>query len=68
MQTQKKVYGHFSARAGSRVRRMYSNMDGTYLGTIRKLDTGGYEVRRKDGKVRVKAALADAYKSIARAN
>lgn len=68
MQVQKKVHGKFSARAGSKVRRMYSNLDGSYLGTIRKLDGGGYEVRRKDGKIRVKPALAEAYKSIARAN
>lgn len=43
--------------------------DGNFLGYIQKLENGlGYKVIRKDGKIRVKRLLEDAYRTIARAN
>lgn len=62
------VRGEFSKVAGSKVRRMYDG-NGNFIGTIVKAAEGGYRVvRAKDGKIRHKAYLADAYKSIARSN
>ncbi len=63
----KVVKGQFSpTKAGSKVRRMFDE-NNNFLGVIAKTDEG-YRVVRKDGKVRVKPKLQDAYKSIARAN
>jgi hypothetical protein len=62
------VKGQFSKISGSRVRHMYT-ADGQILGTITKLEDGTYRVfRLKDGKIRDKEYLVDAYKTIARAN
>jgi len=62
------IKGEFSKISGSKVRTMYSE-DGRILGTITKLDEGGYRVfRLKDNKIRTKTFLADAYRTIARAN
>lgn len=64
----KVVYGHFSAVSGSKVRHMY-DANGKLLGTITKKDGGGYRVfRLLDGKIRDKAYLEDAYKTIRRSN
>lgn len=62
------VYGKFSENAGSKVRRVY-DASGNLLGTITKRDDGGYRVVRvRDGKVREKRYLEDAFKTIRRAN
>lgn len=62
------VYGNFSETAGSKVRRVY-DIAGNLLGTVTKKDTGGYRVYRlKDGKVKEKKRLDEAYKAIRRAN
>lgn len=63
------VTGKFSeTEAGSRVRRMF-DASGNFIGTITKQDDGSYRIyRMKDGKVRTKEYLQDAYKSIARSN
>jgi hypothetical protein len=63
------VRGSFSPINGSRVRRVF-NDSGMFLGTITKLDdNSGYRVfRLKDGKLRTKKYLADAFKSIRREN
>jgi hypothetical protein len=43
--------------------------DGAFIGLIVKLPEGGYQVRRfTDGKVRVKATLAQAFATIKRSN
>ena len=64
----KVIRGEFSKISGSKVRQMYS-ADGRLLGTITKMENGDYRIfRLKDGKIRTKAYLADAYKSIARSN
>lgn len=63
----KVVVGKFSENAAN-VRRIY-DASGNFVGTVTKPENGGYRVfRHKDGKVRVKDKLADAYKTIARAN
>lgn len=68
MNSSKVVHGEFSKIAGSNVRLMY-DADGHFIGTITKGVDGGYRIMRaKDGKVRHKPYLADAYKSISRAN
>ncbi|MNY48604.1 hypothetical protein D3C86_1839500 [compost metagenome] len=42
---------------------------GNPLGVIRKLEEGGYRVyRHKDGKIRDKESLDDAFRTLARAN
>lgn len=62
------VVGKFSENAGSAVRRVY-DASGNLLGTIAKKESGGYRVYRlKDGKVREKRLLEDAFRTIARAN
>lgn len=62
------VVGKFSKNHGSKVRRIYDT-EGNFLGTITKMESGGYRVyRQKDGKVREKPYLAEAKKTIARAN
>jgi len=64
----KVAVGNFSPVNGSKVRRMW-NEQGEFLGTITKLDQGGYKVfRAADGKTRIKKLMADAYKSIRRVN
>lgn len=59
----------FSPINGSKVHRVF-NDSGMFLGTITKLDdNSGYRVfRLKDGKLRTKKYLADAFKSIRREN
>jgi hypothetical protein len=61
--------GSFSPINGSKVRRVFNEHE-MFLGTITKLDDGsGYRVfRLKDGKIRTKRYLADAFKSIRRDN
>ena len=63
------VRGSFSPINGSKVRRVFSET-GILLGTITKMDdNSGYRVYRiTDGKMRVKAYLKDAFKTIKRAN
>lgn len=63
------VRGSFSPINGSKVRRVF-NDNGILLGTITKMDdNSGYRVYRiTDGKMRVKAYLKDAFKTIRRAN
>lgn len=64
----KVISANFSKTEGSNVRVM-KDSEGNFLGYIEKLEGGvGYKVIRKDGKVRVKAYLEDAYKSVGRAN
>ena len=64
----KVIKGTFSKISGSRVRHMYDG-NGKLLGTITKLEDGTYRVfRLKDNKIRDKAYLSEAYKTIARAN
>lgn len=60
------VKGEFSAVSGSTVR-IVRDSSGAILGTIHKV-LGGYRVVRVDGKVRQKVYLADAFKTVARAN
>lgn len=65
MKTQ--AIGHFSAISGSNCRHVYTQ-EGRLLGVIYKQQDGNYRVQRMDGKIRVKDKLADAFKSIKRAN
>lgn len=61
------IKGRFSER-NSNVRHMY-DASGALLGTITKLSDGTYRVYRlKDGKVRVKEYLEEAFKTIRRSN
>lgn len=60
------VKGHFSPIAGNNTRRVYDNRD-NFLGIIVKCSEG-YRITRLDGKVRVKATLAEAFRSVARSN
>lgn len=60
------VKGEFSKKSGSDVR-IVRDAQGAILGTIHKVD-GGYRVVRKDGKVREKRYLKEAFKTVARAN
>lgn len=60
------VKGEFSSVNGSTVR-IVRNSSGAILGTIHKV-LGGYRVVRVDGKVRQKALLAEAFRTVARAN
>lgn len=62
--------GHFSPINGSKVRRVFNEDTGMFLGTITKLDDGsGYRIfRLKDSKMRTKKYLADAFKSLRREN
>lgn len=66
-QSTKQAVGHFSPVSGSQCRHVYSS-EGRLLGIIVKLERGGYSVQRMDGKQRFKEKLADAFKSIKRAN
>lgn len=64
----KVISGNFSKTSGSSLREM-KDSNGNFLGYIQKLENGlGYKVIRKDGKIRVKRLLEDAYRTIARAN
>lgn len=67
---QVQIKSSFSPIAGSRVRRVYDDNNGSFLGTITKLDNSqGYRVfRLKDGKLRTKRYLSEAFKSIKRQN
>lgn len=69
MANQAQIKSSFSPINGSKVRRVF-NDSGMFLGTITKLDdSSGYRVfRLKDGKLRTKKYLADAFKSIRREN
>jgi len=67
MATVKAVKGEFSAVNGSKVR-IVRDLSGNILGTITKTAEGYRATRVKDGKVRVKPMLKDAFKTIARAN
>jgi ribosomal 30S subunit maturation factor RimM len=69
MKTSNGVKGSFSPINGSKVRRVFSE-NGILLGTITKMeDNSGYRVYRiKDGKMRVKPYLKDAFKTISRSN
>lgn len=64
------IKSSFSPIAGSRVRRVYDERSGLFLGTITKLENSqGYRVfRLRDGKTRTKRYLSDAFKSIKRQN
>lgn len=62
----KLLKGEFSSVNGSNVR-IVRDEDGKIYGTITKTKTG-YRITRIDGKSREKRLLADAFKSIARAN
>jgi len=65
------VHGKFSEVSGTGVRHVYDAF-GNHLGVIVKLDKtqgGGYKaIRTRDGKSRVKPLLADAFRTIRRAN
>jgi len=67
--TSANIKSSFSPINGSKVRRVFSD-EGMLLGTITKMDdNSGYRVfRLKDGKLRTKKLLADAFKSIRREN
>ena len=62
----KLLKGNFSEHAGTKVRRVFTE-DGTFLGTITKIEDG-YRVTRVDGKVREKPRLDQSFRSLARAN
>lgn len=61
------VRGEFSPVAGSAVRRMFDK-DDNFIGTVTKCPEGYRIVRFPDRKTRVKATLAEAYRSIGRVN
>lgn len=63
-----KVVSHVSATVGSDIRHVYTADGERALGMIIKLGRGKYRVLRQDGKERVKPTLAEAYKTIRRAN
>lgn len=67
--TSANIKSSFSPINGSKVRRVFSD-EGMFLGTITKMDdNSGYRVfRLKDGKLRTKRYLSDAFKSIRRQN
>ncbi|WP_391558964.1 hypothetical protein [Robertmurraya sp.] len=68
MANQTQIKSSFSPVTGSKTRRCYSKLDGSFIGIIIKVKQG-YEVRRfPDGKVRVKPTLAQAFASISRSN
>lgn len=68
MKTAKILKGSFSPTAGSKVRRIYDAYRNP-VGTITKNDDGGYTVYRfKDGKIKRKNTLEDAFKAMARQN
>lgn len=67
MSTIKTVKGRYSEVSGNSVRIVYTE-SGSILGTVKKLETGGYRITRTDGKIRVKPTLSAAYKSIRRAS
>lgn len=70
MTTINQARGSFSPINGSKVRRVFNDDTGMFLGTITKLDRNqGYRVfRLKDGKIRTKKLLSDAFKTIRREN
>lgn len=63
------IKSSFSPVSGSRVRRVFDD-HGIFLGTITKLESSkGYRVfRLKDGKLRTKRYLSEAFKTIKRQN
>lgn len=64
----KVIKGEWSEHNGSKVR-IIRDSSGAILGTVTKLEEGGYRIFRvKDSKTRTKRLLSDAFKSIARAN
>ena len=64
----KQVVSHYSEISGTDVRHVYDASGKTLLGTIFKIGRGKYRVLRIDGKSRVKDSLADAFKTVRRAN
>lgn len=64
----KQVVSHYSDVSGSNVRHVYDENGKTLLGTIFKMGRGKYRVQRMDGKIRFKDTLADAFKTVRRAN
>lgn len=63
-----KVLSRVSATVGSDIRHVYTADGERELGMIIKLGRGRYRVLRADGKERTKDTLAEAYKTIRRAN
>lgn len=63
-----KVISRVSTEMGSDLRHVYTEDGETLLGIILKAGRGRYRVLRVDGKERNKATLAEAYKTIRRAN
>lgn len=63
-----KVKSHFSDVSGSDVRHVYDADGKSLLGIIFKEGRGKYRVQRIDGKVRHKATLNDAFKTVRRSN
>ena len=68
--TTTQIKSSFSPINGSKVRRVFNDETGMFLGTITKLENSqGYSVfRLKDGKRRTKRLLSDAFKTIRREN
>jgi hypothetical protein len=64
----KKVVSRVSANVGSDIRHVYTEDESELLGMILKLGRGKYRVLRTDGKERIKTTLAEAFKTIRRAN
>jgi hypothetical protein len=62
----KSVKGEFSPVSGNNTRRVF-DIAGNFKGVIVK-SREGYLVQRVDGKHRLKRTLAEAFRSIARAN
>lgn len=63
-----KVVSRNSATVGSDIRHVYTADGEQALGMIIKLGRGKYRVLRTDGKERTKDSLAEAFKTIRRAN
>jgi hypothetical protein len=63
-----KVISRVSEVHGSDIRHVYSEDGEQSLGMILKLGRGRYRVLRTDGKERTKTTLAEAFKTIRRAN
>lgn len=63
-----KVVSRLSAEEGSNIRHVYTEDGEELLGVILKAGRGRYRVLRMDGKEREKATLAEAFKTIRRAN
>lgn len=63
-----KVISRVSETMGSDIRHVYTEDGQQLLGMILKLGRGRYRVLRMDGKEREKQTLAEAFKTIRRAN